>query len=525
MHIRLHRSLSILFFSLATVFLLSFGLTDNAFADTPTENSATVSFDATTGTATMSWDFGTHTARDSCILKTETHQFPLKLANGDDVDPADPLVLNSTLTTFLGTNTSTVYSNGMEFETILADSTRLTDSTIPCIGNLIYTIPDRFIDNDIQLFATFAEIINPGDITSHDLGDYKLVDTVDEETKNTTNNLNALHEISIQYSDYIEFAPVQCGGANAWEIGTEYFKDIYTEDTIIELQPKLICSQNSDGESTNPDGTTVETTTTASSVLPTTGTWYLLYPITTSDSGGCDDCIDPTFYYSQNKNIVKDGFRYNDFSTNVTGNLHTDIPLLFTYTNNTNFLTLKVYDNFGTSAIKWIDVAFGSSGQHASFDAAEVRVEAEFSNNKIIDFDVFPEGQDLIHFGNATSSIVDCGYFGTANCLQITIPHKFNDELVYRGIVIIAEDQSGNKKSHYLNDGIQILGESLNVPPTDKIFIQKYLGGPQSEWVDILRIDRVDNVWISEDGIEFKGTDGGGFQRITPLDFDDTLID
>jgi len=143
-HTSLHGSLSILFFSLTTVLLLSFGLTDNAFAETPTENSAAVSFDATTGTATMSWDFGTHAQRDSCIVKTETHQFPYFLDNGNPVDPADPLVLNSTLTTFLGTNTSTVYSSGMKFEDILADSTRLADATIPCEGSLSYTIPDWF---------------------------------------------------------------------------------------------------------------------------------------------------------------------------------------------------------------------------------------------------------------------------------------------------------------------------------------------------------------------------------------------
>jgi hypothetical protein len=240
-----------------------------------------------------------------------------------------------------------------------------------------------------------------------------------------------------------------------------------------------------------------------------------------SDSGGCDDCIDPTFYYSQNKNIVKDGFRYNDYSTNVTGNLHADIPFLFTYTNQTNFLTLKVYDNFGTDAIKWIDVAFGSSGPYASIDNAEIRFETKFSDNSIVQSWVYPKDQNLIDFRNATASIVDCGYFGTFNCLQITIPHTFRDELRYPGIVILAEDASGNSKSHYLNDGIVIQGKPLNEPPTDKVFIQKYLGDPQYEWVDIVRIDRSNDIWESEDGIKFKHTEGGGFKRSDPIVFED----
>jgi len=111
-----------------------------------------------------------------------------------------------------------------------------------------------------------------------------------------------------------------------------------------------------------------------------------------------------------------------------------------------------------------------------------------------------------------------------AKCLQIIIPHSFRDQLLNPAIIIGATDESGNKKYHYINDGIEIQGKSLNEAPTDEIFIQKYLGDPSSEWIDIVRIDRVDNIWSSQDGMEFTQY-GGGFQRITPLGFDNTLID
>ncbi len=150
-----------------------------AFADTPTENSATVTFDSTIGQAIITWDFGTHSARDSCIVKTDTYQFPYFLDNGDEVDPADPDVLNSTRTSFIGTNTSTVYSDIIIFRDILADPAKLADATIPCVGSMTYNIPDRFLFNDIRLFMTFGEIINPGNLNESIIATARDKDTMD----------------------------------------------------------------------------------------------------------------------------------------------------------------------------------------------------------------------------------------------------------------------------------------------------------------------------------------------------------
>jgi hypothetical protein len=490
-------------------------MSGTSFADTPTENSATVNFDVDTGTGTMSWDFGTHTERDYCLVKTDFHVIPLA------INPADALDPDVVGKVFLGTNTNSLYDFGTQtYQDLLADPAKVTEATIPCTGSMTFTIPSGFHFDDIQLFMTFAEIIKDD---SHDNNDYTLLDTVDHDFDDDK-NINTLHEITIQYSNYIEFNPVQCGGDNRWEIGTEYFKDIYTTDRIVTINAKEICDQSNTGGTVNAEGKAEEESTSADGAFPTTATWYLVFPLTTSDSGGCSDCIDPTFYYSQNKFIVKDGFRYNDYSTNVTAK-HTPTPLLITNTTQVNFLTLKVYDNSGTSGIEWIDVGFGSENMYSSLQQAEVVIETKFSDNKIVlGYPIIIDPLNLINFGEVTASVVDCGIVDTS-CLQITIPHAFRDNLLYPGITIGATDESGNNKYHYLNDGLEIQGKSLNEAPTDKVFIQKYLGNPQAEWIDIVRIDRVHDIWSSEDGIEFKGTAGAGFQRITPLGFDNTLID
>jgi len=235
-----------------------------------------------------------------------------------------------------------------------------------------------------------------------------------------------------------------------------------------------------------------------------------------SGSNGCSDCIDPTFYYSQHKIIVENGFRYNDYSIDVTDR-HTASDLIITPTNYTNYVTLKVYDNSGTDNIKWIDVGFGSPRISSSFEESEVTIETKFSDSSVVSSKIKDE-LNLIDFGSVASSIVDCGYIAEAECLQITIPHTFRDSLINNGIHISATDYDGNEKYHFINEGIKIIGSPLNELPTDRIFTKKYLAS-HAEWIDLVRIDRVNDIWISEEGLEFKRTDGNGFQRMNPLGF------
>jgi len=242
-------------------------------------------------------------------------------------------------------------------------------------------------------------------------------------------------------------------------------------------------------------------------------------PIAFGGSGsGCYDCIDPTFYYSRHKIIVEDGFRYNDYSIDVTDK-HTATELIITPTNYTNYVILKVYDNGGIDNIKWIDVGFGSPGVDDSFDLSEVIIETRFLDN-LIKSSIIKDKLNLIDFGNVTSQIVDCGYIDDEECIEITIPHTFRDVLSNNGIMISATDYYGNEKYHFINEGVKVIGNSLNELPTDRIFAKKYLAS-HAEWIDLVRIDRVNDVWISEEGLEFKRTEGNGFQRMIPLGFAD----
>jgi len=79
-------------------------------------------------------------------------------------------------------------------------------------------------------------------------------------------------------------------------------------------------------------------------------------------SGGCNDCTPPTF--GKNNHgvlLVSQGFTFNGNSTDVT-DYHTPFPLITVVTNQTNTVTVKVYENNGVSYIQLIQ--FGLLAHH-----------------------------------------------------------------------------------------------------------------------------------------------------------------
>jgi len=458
--------------SLAILLVLTIclGSIESADADTPTTNSATVTFDGVTGQAIMTWDFGTHSARDSCIVKTDFHVIP------DNIDPVDALDADVVGKVFLGDNTNSLYDlSGITFETIFNDAGKLTESTIPCTGSMTFDIPSGYHYDDIQLFMTFGEIINSSDVATHS-GSYLDMDTIDEEFDSTTIKVNTLHEITIQYTNYIEFAPLQCGGANAWELGTEYFKDKYFPDTIITLDVKNVCDQNADGESTNPDGTSGndhETKTTANGAFPTTGDYYLVFPSPTPEpeptpetkkngGGGCSgDCTPPTFGKDKDgRQIVEGGFSFDGNVTDVT-KFWTPYKEITANTNTTHNFTFKAYDDNGINNIKWVQ--FGIVPEVGTpLNNAEVLATIYIHSSqieKIVEIDK----NNLWDIINATLYSEECGYV-ESDCLELSLDVIFREELKNKVIVIEVMDNSQNTDTKFLNDGINTVGESMNEP-------------------------------------------------------------
>ena len=479
-----------LFLVLIATSVLFLGLTADSFADTPTQNTATVTFDVNSGQAEMTWDFGTHTERDYCLVKTDFHLIP------DNIIPADAVDADIVGKVFLGDHTTSLYDQGgMTYQSLLANPAQVTEATIPCIGSMTFNIPSGYHYDDIQLFMTFAEIIEDD---SHD-GSYKLLDTVDHDFG--IYNINTLHEITVQYTNYIAFEPLQCSGDNRWEKGTEYFKDINTPDTIVTLDTRDVCTISNVGGSTDTDGTITEDETTENGAFPTTGDYYLVYPTTTVSSSGGGSSNEhktrPTFGVDHNTSaqLVDAGLVINGKSFTVDDNFWTAIPMQqLTVGDVQNFTattyapkTLKVMEFlFGIPEVGDWGKAEASVEVYLDYRGDIIEVIAENAEDVIIDIDSI----------NATASISKCKVTSnTPTCNTVSIEVIFNEAPVGKVMALQAIDYKGRTNILYFNDGLELDGDSTNPPTLMEITSPLKYKGLQT----VQRIDKVLDTWMTLD--------------------------
>ena len=494
--------------------MTSFGLSNEVFAAagseyTPTQPNAFASYSNATNQVQVSWDFDAMTPGDKCLIKMDidyqsraTHDYvPIQKISHYIPDYYSAISSSPTL---IGNDGSYAEEVDCEDASLRIDLDTIMNDPLNIHG----------LDN-LMIYLTFYAT---DDLTSYSLSDSNRIDEV-----------------------FVVYSPNEVlvdGGANdqiQWACDSQIGSVLYIDPSG---SGDSIIAHGNNGDNCgdyvyieNNQYVDIGMAGAVAPLLPDGDKFYdthdessfsllTLVRLSTSDSGGCNDCIDSTFYYSQHRIIVENGFVYNGYSTDVT-DTHTETPPLTTSVNQTNIMKLKVYDNFGTDAIKWVDVGFGLPGLKSSFDKAEVTIEIRLDNNVVKELKIH-DPHNLVDFGDITSNVVDCGYV-EENCLQVTIPHSFNDKLINDIIGVKASDYEPNKKIHYFNEGIHIEG-TPDMPLTDKIFVQKYLGNPDFEWVDIVRVDRSDDIWASEDGLEFTSSHGGGYLRITPLDIDPNLV-
>ncbi len=182
-----------------------------------------------------------------------------------------------------------------------------------------------------------------------------------------------------------------------------------------------------------------------------------------SGGGGCSDCIPPTF--GKNKNgrlLVSEGFIFNGNATDVT-DYHTKFPLITVITNQTNTVTVKMYENRGVNNIRLAQFGMGMPEVGSPLNDAQTLLEIWIIGAEIEEI-IKIEKYNLVDILNATTSIVNCGYVGTDNCLQITLEYVYRDQPKYNIMAINAMDNSRNAKTNYINDGILVIGKTLNDP-------------------------------------------------------------
>jgi len=220
---------------------------------------------------------------------------------------------------------------------------------------------------------------------------------------------------------------------------------------------------------------------------------------TPKKGGGCSgDCTKPTFFKNKmGVEIVKNGFEFNGNATDVI-NRHVPWDLIILNTNQTYNMKLKVYE---INNLKWIGVYFGLPEIGSPLNYAESDVIFHLNYTKNIEEIVTVDKFTLIDIISSNVTMTDCGYT-KSQCYLLDFDFVFRDELKNNIVGIQAVDRRGNSASHYINDGIQAVGESMNVPLISQVTASK--GGafyPQKAGiVELTLISYKDDLWQDEYG-------------------------
>jgi len=203
------------------------------------------------------------------------------------------------------------------------------------------------------------------------------------------------------------------------------------------------------------------------------------------------DCSKPTLGLDSLMNrIIEKGFSYNGNAVDVE-EYYTPYPLITTNIGQKNVALLKIYDNGGPENIRHVSLAFGLSkgGQSISESKAMIKWDKRFSGLETV---TVKDPENALQDVSVETEIGDCSNIGKQQCLIVSIFHTFRQSLEFNIVGTDVWDSKRNSKTNFYNDGIEIVGESLN-PPKQYTVIDS-LGYP------VIITQTGKNIGIDEDG-------------------------
>jgi len=208
---------------------------------------------------------------------------------------------------------------------------------------------------------------------------------------------------------------------------------------------------------------------------------------------GCDgDCQAPTLgVNSEYYRVVTDGFTYNGKSTDVE-RFYTPYPLITVDVGKQNKAVFKIYENYGPQNIRHFSFAFGlGSDQVISQSKAMIELDIDFEGTETV---TITDPENALDNVRVKTSTGNCNDHSSTECLIVTIDHQFRTQLDFNIVATDVWDTRRNSLQNYYNDGIEVVGESLNPP-------KQYTGIHDGHLITITEIgkniatDEWGNVW------------------------------
>ena len=186
--------------------------------------------------------------------------------------------------------------------------------------------------------------------------------------------------------------------------------------------------------------------------------------------------------------LVEDGFSYNNNPVDVTL-MNTHYPLVTTKVGEENVAKLKIYSPMGIDQLQHVAMGFGLGNGQIFGDS-----------NVVIEWDKLPNGEHTLNVIDpenyldnvrVVTSEGKCRENGNDVCLIVEFYHTFRKPLDYNIIGTYIWDNKRSGSNNYYNDGVQIVGDSLDPPA-------KYQVNHRGELIQITETGK--NTAIDENG-------------------------
>jgi len=502
--------------SLVTVFLLSFGLAEDAFAIsagsefTPTQPNANVSFDNATKQIQVDWNFTTGgvNAPETCLLKGDFVWY--EDLNAKHTSGKAGVDYDKT-TGFIPIHYSVVSSNPTVVDTLSEE--------IPCENGSIRIDIDTIMSHseninnyeDLEIFLSFYVANADGSLN---LADASRIDEV--FVMYTPNNV----------FDDAAYRGYGCGDSNDNGIGNQIGSVLYVDasGSDVDGEPSLIaygdngdnCGdhlylENNEYVDIGPTGSSSPGVAAYGNHAESSYSLLILVVDFVLADSNCGDCTPPTFGLDRNNNlIVTNGFSFNGVAVNVD-DYHTEYDKITVHTNQINTVSVKVYEDNGISNIQIVQFGLGMPKLGSTLQDAETLVEIWLENGGIKDV-IELDDNNLVTIRGVITGEANCGGYDI-ECLTVKLQYIYRDQPKYNIMGIGAADFALNSKTGYINDGVNVIGNSLNAPPT-KLVTVSHAGAfyPQTSGETTLTLtDYKTDTWTDEYGYIWSTNENGPY--------------
>lgn len=222
----------------------------------------------------------------------------------------------------------------------------------------------------------------------------------------------------------------------------------------------------------------------------------------------------PTFGKSHltHKQIVDDGFQFNGIPFQITDNFHTDFLKQEIKIGSINTFSAKSYGQYDVRLVQfYIGVPeIGKAYQ------SEIVIEVWLNSDLNIEYIQINQDENIID-KNSVLAIASKEKCNTSEleCTSVTISARFLESPFNEVMAIEAIDTKRRTQTTYLNEGVSVIGDSLNPPKKD------LMPNGKNGLIEMTLIDKFNNLWHSNDGIKYTRNDVGSWFRLSPIIIED----